>query len=176
MTVALVAVEDVLFEVDTIRGRHPIAAAVRLVGALTTGYKVVLCSTESSEKALEHALQVNGLIQGRHFDQVVVTRPEWYDLHDHEVRLAQFRMVSADRGQVGLYVDSDPEACALVMGAGCNVLLWNRARDTRPEFRPERTRPKPWSALAEEAERQVELRTADERLKAQHEQSEFSTP
>ena len=76
---------------------------------------------------------------------------------------------------MSLYVDSSPEACALVMGAGCNVLLWNRARYIRSEFRPERSRPTPWSALSEEAERQIELRTADERLKARHEQSEFST-
>lgn len=177
MPAALVAIEGFLMEVDSIRGRHPLPDVLRLVGNLNGPYKVILSSAEpeASQEKLEYSLMVNGIVQGRTYDTLLMRQVQWGELSEADLRVEHFKHVRMNSGMSALFFSGDADACAKVMYAGGNVLLWSRAQYARPEFRPDRPKPRAWSDLAEEAERQVFLRREDERLSMEHEESEFQT-
>lgn len=174
MAAALIAVEDVLIESDAIRGKHPISEAMRFVGVLNGAYRVFLSSTDSNRERLEYLLQINGIIQGRTYDTLLVRDVEWKDLDEPELRAEHFKQVRLNSGISALFVGANPAACARAMYMGATVLLWQRAQYARPEFRPDRPRPAAWQELEAEAERQVFLKRQDERATVEHEESEFT--
>ena len=173
MPAALVAVENVLIESDAIKGRHPIGEAMRFVGALNAAYKVVLSSSDTDKEKLDYLLQINGIVQGRTYDSLLLRDVEWGDLSEPELRAEHFKQLRLNSGVSSLFVDSNPESCAAVMYMGGTVLLWQRAHYGRAEFRPDRPRPKSWADLEQEAERQVFLKREDERAIVEHSVSEF---
>lgn len=173
MPIAIIGIENLLVEEDSVRGRQVMPEAMRVLGAFGSYYKMVLSSADRRLEPLEYLLQVNGVIQGKSYERILFRSPGWEDLSVAELRYEHFRKVRVEQGDVGIFIDASPTVLATLLSNGATTLLWNRAFYRRPEFRPDRKPPASWASLVEEQERQTFLKREDERVKAKLEESEF---
>jgi hypothetical protein len=158
-------VEGVLGEHDSTRGFHPLPEGLKLLGALRSGYKIILSSLKSSPESVEHWLTLNGINQGQLYETVLLREHVWADQDDAGLRIVHLTDLRARGWGVTLMVDSNPQVIARAVHLGFTGLLWATPTYYRPEFQPgSKQTPRPWQEIEQETERQLELKRTDPRL------------
>lgn len=166
MPACLFSVEGVLGLDSSQRGFHPSPSGLQLLGALCSGYKIFLSSTQQRKEAIDHWLTINGIGIGSHYEQLVYREAIYADLSDVDFRIAQLTALRGMGQGISLVVDADARVIAKAVHLGFDAIHWVTPIYYRPEWIPgNATVPQPWAVISEEVDRQLELKRTDARLK-----------
>lgn len=135
----------------------PIAAGVKMVGALSAYNKITLI-TEMTTPECEQWLNENKIVD---FDNIV---DKTVKLPDLELKPRQL-MVARANGGVELLITSNPQLWAYAFEQGIASVMFGVPSYTRPEFRPDAPKKiRAWNDIEEAVRRQNETMTKDARL------------
>lgn len=143
----VMAIEGVL---RNYRGQ-PIPEGIALYVALQNTHKIVLVADTLDAETVAHWLKVERL---KEHTKVLVggTRPR------------QIEALRAADSPVTLLVDADPHNVARALATGVTGLLFAAPKYLRPEHMPVPGEVRPWSEIADEMDRQAQMRADDPRL------------
>lgn len=135
----------------------PIAAGVKMVGALSAYNKITLI-TEMTTPECERWLNENKIVD---FDNIV---DRTVKLPDQELKTRQL-MVARATGGVELLITNNPTLWAYAFEQGIPSVMFGVPSYTRPEFRPDAPKKiRAWNDIEEAVRRQNEVMTKDARL------------
>lgn len=135
----------------------PIAAGVKMVGALSS-YNQITFITEMTTEQCERWLNENKIVD---FDNIIDNSVK---LPDEELKQRQL-MVARSKGGVELFITSNPRLWAYAFDQGIPSVMFGVPSYLRPEFRPDAPRKvRAWSEIEEAVKRQNEEKTKDARL------------
>jgi hypothetical protein len=144
---ALISVDGVLRDASGL----PISEGVRLVAALSEGYRVILASRDVDDDVMW--LRIEGI---KDHQEVLGDTPGY--LRGQDQRLAQVDHLLGRGEGLTLVVDPDPSRVALVMHKGVVGVLFGHPKFARPEYRQDYTHTvRPWDEMVAEIEKQQVL-------------------
>lgn len=139
------------------RNDEPIAQGILVVGALSA-YNQISFITELNATEAEQWINQNKVVD---FDNLIDSSVA---LEGENLKQRQL-MVARSKGNVDLFITSNPALWAFAFDQGIPSLMFGVPSYLRAEFRPDAPRQvRSWSQIEEAISKQNELRTKDKRL------------
>ncbi len=164
MTAVMVSVEGVLGQESRLSGFQPQPEAIRFLAAIKSQYKVLLSSVNPKKENLEHWLLLNGLTPELFYEELYVRTSKQIGMDEDEVHHEQIVSLRARGYGLTLVVSASPDLVADAVSMGIQGLLWASPTYLRPDMQPGGARrPRAWSVIEDEVERQAVLKNTDRR-------------
>jgi len=148
----------------------PLQLGIALYHSLKDNFNIVLYS-EQARKPVDYWLAIESLTSHA---AVEYSEANVQFLGSPERKLSQVSSLRRRGYKIELIIESEPDASALLMLNGFNVLHFLHSQYTLPQWRPDFTgKPRNWEVLAELATQEAELKAVDMRLKKLDEGSDW---